>query len=258
MAYTVKLPVFEGPFDLLLHLVRIEEMDIYEIPIADITQKYLEYIEQMQALDLDVAGDFLVMASQLLSMKAKTLLPMAEGNEDDSEDSDGSIAAMQQSPREFMRQLVAYRKFKDMARELSDRQARQARVSYRHVSPSGRPASESPDETLDLQILLDAFSRVLRYMDREAAEHRIVQENYTVENKIIHLEELLHAGQPIDVTEEFGRCFHKVEMIVTFLAVLELARLKRVRVIQQGSFGQIIIQPLDPTHADHSAAEAAT
>jgi len=263
MSYTVKLPIFEGPFDLLLHLVRIDEMDVQEIPIAEIAGKYLEYIERMHSLDLDLAGEFLVVASQLLSMKARTLLPDADAATEEDQAEDGAEPSLlRQSPREFMRQLVAYRKFKDLARQLAEREADHHRIAYRQSSapmppaPLGEVAMAEP--THDLQLLLDAFSRVLRYVDRAPSEHRVAAENYTVEAKLIRLEELLASGEQIIVSEEFGRCFHKVEMIVTFLAMLEMVRLKRIRVVQDESFGRIQVWPLASASADGEVRQSAT
>jgi segregation and condensation protein A len=258
MSYKVKLPIFEGPFDLLLHLIKLEEMDIYDIPIAEIAEKYLEYIEQLQALDLDLAGEYLVLASQLVSMKAKTLLPLAESGDETPEDSDDPFA--QQSPREFMRQLVAYRKFKDMARQLARSEVEHLSVAYRNA-PLPRPPEvvpTEPEEPLDLSMLLDAFSRVLRFVDREKSDHHILAENYTVEDKIIRLEELLNDKGGFDLYEEFGNCLHKVEVIVTFLAVLELTRLKRIRVSQESTLGHITITLVDEVAAKKEELPAAS
>jgi segregation and condensation protein A len=246
-------------------------MDIYDIPIAEIARKYLEYVQRIQEeLDLDVAGDFLITASRLLSMKARQLLPAeGEGAEEaaqagESGSEDIADLPFRESPRDFMRQLIAYRKFKDLARQLSRRQAEQARVHYREAPLPTPPASvayatpepeDDDDRQNGLNDLLEAFSRVLRYVDREKPEHAVRAERYTVEDKIIHVEELLRSRGSVDVTEEFGRCFHKLEMIVTLLAILELVRLKRVRVEQDRAFGHIALAladesaTLDPVEA---------
>lgn len=262
MTYKVTLPIFEGPFDLLLHLIKINEMDIYDIPIADITQKYLEYIQQLQELDLDVAGEFLVIASHLVSMKARSLIPSAEDESQPEEEPEGSEAIFRQSPREFMRQLIAYRKYKDLARQLSQRQAESARVVYRNVPPPAPPAGEEELEAAGaapgLDGLLEAFSRVLRFLDQSEVVHRVTLENFTVEEKLLYFDARLREQARLDVTEEFGRCLHKVEMVVTLLAILELARLRRIRIVQAAMFGQIAIEAVEePAAGDRTVAGGA-
>lgn len=263
MTYNVTLPIFKGPFDLLLHLIKINEMDIYDIPIADITQKYLEYIQQLQELDLDVAGEFLVIASHLLSMKARSLIPSAEDEAEPEDLDEGADPIFRQSPREFMRQLIAYRKYKDLARQLSQRHAESARIVYRNVPPPAPPVAEADLEDAaaagapGLDGLLEAFSRVLRYLDQNEAVHRVTLEHVTVEEKLLYLDGRLREQPRLDVTEEFGRCLHKVEMVVTLLAILELARLRRIRIVQEAMFGQIAIEATDdPGDGEHH--EAAT
>jgi len=265
MSYRVTLPMFEGPFDLLLHLIKMNEMDIYQIPIADITQKYLEYIQHLQeAVDLDIAGDFLVIASHLVSLKAKQLLPAdsADGTHDLADPSRHPADALfERSPREFMRQLIAYRKFKDLARQLSHRQAEQARLFYRSVPPPAAPEPVRHDDEENgpgLDALLEAFARVLRYIDQREGSHTVEAERFTVEDKILHLQDVLPRQQMFDVTEEFGRCFTKAEMIATFLAILELVRLKKVKIIQDKAFGRIGLQWIEeeaPTETESPDAE---
>ncbi|AXA35372.1 MAG: segregation/condensation protein A [Candidatus Hydrogenedentota bacterium] len=234
MAYTIKLPVFEGPFDLLLHLVKINEMDIYDIPIAEITRQYLDYLHVMQELDLEVAGEFLVMAATLIHLKARTLLP-APPEPEEQEEELGAIM----SARELMRQLVEYRKYKEAAAALREREEAAARVLYRIASVEVVP-ERTKELSLDVSLLYRAFARVLRYVDVQPYRPDLV-EQFTVEEKIQYIEDLLRRESEIDLTKLFGRCLNKLEIITTFMAVLELTRLRRIRIVQENPFDTIRI-----------------
>jgi segregation and condensation protein A len=243
-SYRVKLKVFEGPFDLLLHLIKINEMDIYDIPIAEITRQYLEYIELMEQLDLDVAGEFLVMAATLLNLKARSLLPETPAEEDE--------AAVDEilSTKELIRQLVEYRKFKEVAEDLRRKQDEQSHIFYRDnvvtILPAAQPQDPSPE---DLKILLDAFSRVLRFVEpREYLQ--VIEEPYTVEEKIQQLRSLLERETLLSLVQLFRRCSGKQEMIVTFLALLELCRIGEIALEQSVPFTDITIQLKKPQRID--------
>jgi segregation and condensation protein A len=238
-AYRVKLKVFEGPFDLLLHLIKINEMDI-----AEITRQYLEYIEIMEQLDLEVAGEFLVMAATLLNLKARSLLP-----ELPSEEEEATVDEIL-STKELIRQLVEYRKFKEVAEDLRRRHDEQSQVFYRDnivtVLPEPQPQDPSPQ---DLKILLDAFSRVLRYVEpREYLQ--VIEEPFTVESKIEHLRALLQNEPSLSLLKLFRGCSGKHEMIVTFLALLELCRISAITLEQPEPFHDVIIQLKKPQKLD--------
>ena len=237
MSFRIKLNVFEGPFDLLLHLIKVNEMDIYDIPIAKITHQYMEYIHIMQALDLEVAGEFLVMAATLINIKSRHLLPSGELMEDEEEINEILSA------KELIRQLVEYRKFKEMARSLRQCEENQAQIFYRHnIEPIlPEPEREEPLRE-DLHLLFDAFSRVLRYA--EAGDyHQVLEEHFTVENKMQYLSSLVEKADMLNLLDVFKKCLTRNETIVTFLAVLELCKRRQVRVKQSGQFKDILIYP---------------
>jgi segregation and condensation protein A len=235
MSFRIKLNVFEGPFDLLLYLIKVNEMDIYDIPIAKITQQYLEYIHIMQALDLEVAGEFLVMAATLLNIKSRHLLPSGELLEDE-EEIDEILSA-----KELIRQLVEYRKFKEMAWSLRLREEDQSRVFFRYnIEPIlPEPEREEPLRE-DLHLLFSAFSRVLRYAETRDY-HQVLEENITVEDKMDYLSLLLGKSDVLNLMDIFKKCLTRNETIVTFLAMLELCKRKQIRVKQSGPFKDILI-----------------
>ena len=233
-AYKVKLDSFEGPLDLLLHLIRKHELNVYDIPIAVITEQYLHYIEVMQELDLDVAGEFLVMASTLIHIKSRMLLPRPEtaaGDDTDAED-----------PREqLVRRLLEHQKFKAAAELLHERETLR---SAQHMRPDTRIADAAgdgyePELEVDLFSLLAAFRGVLERANRRP---RMVlpPEQISIEDRIHQLLDRLSETEACGFEDLFAdgdgsRGF----MIVTFLALLEMIRLKTVRVFQGGAFGEI-------------------
>jgi len=236
MSYRIKIQVFDGPFDLLLHLIKINEMDIYDIPIAEITSQYLEYIQLMKDLNLEVAGDFLVMASTLISIKARSLVPPRE-DESDEEEIDEILSA-----RELMRQLIEYRKFKEMAYSLREKEEEYADIFFRTaVLPEPGPGEKKDDLSgQNLQALFSAFARVLRYVEAKGF-HEVSEEQFTVEEKIAYLRALLLEEKMVDIIKIFERCLNKTEVIATFLATLELCRLQEITIQQTGLFDPIYI-----------------
>ncbi len=235
MTYTIKLPVFEGPFDLLLHLIRVNEMDIHDIRIAEITRQYLEYIEMMRELDLELAGEFLVMAATLIRIKARMLLPVHQESEEQEEEIDEILSA-----RELVRQLVEYRKFKEAASELRQREEHAARLVFRNNPPVQIVTEEKEELSVDIALLYKAFSRVLRFVDNPTYNPHM-NEKFAVEDKITYLEDLVGTQKQVDLEEVFRRCFNRDEVIVTFLAMLELCRMKRLRIQQEASFEKIVV-----------------
>lgn len=234
-AYTIKLPVFEGPFDLLLHLLKVNEMDIQEIRISEITQQYLDYIRVMRELDLDLAGEFLVMAATLISLKARTLLPAPPEPEEQEEEIDEILTA-----KDLVRQLVEYRKYKEAAAVLRGKEEAASRVFFRPNIVNIVP-EPSEELSLDVSLLYKAFARVLAVVDAPRYDPHL-HEQYTVEDKIAHIVELCRLEPEVDLTGVFRRCFNRVEIIVTFLAVLELSRLKRVQIQQDSQFDAITLK----------------
>jgi segregation and condensation protein A len=245
-AFAVRLERFEGPLDLLLHLIRKNEVNIHDIPIALITQQYLDAIGLMQELDLDIAGDYLVMAATLIHIKSRTLLPRPEtaaGIEGDDED-----------PRDgLVRRLLEHQKFKAAAELLHERE--QVR-SAQWQRPDERVADLAgdgyePEIEVDLFSLLSAFQAVI-----DRARHRpavvLPAAQLSVEARIDQLLARLSETEACGFEELFADARDRPGLIVTFLALLEMIRLKLVRVFQSGSFGPIRVykraRPADAPH----------
>jgi segregation and condensation protein A len=227
----VTLPAFDGPLDLLLHLIKRDEVNIYDIPIAHITEQYLAYIGMMRLLDLDVAGEFLVMAATLMRIKAKMLLPPAPGEVAEDEDP--------LDPRdELVRQLLEYRRFKEAAAQLQGQEEQRRHLFERgYVPPVG--GDEPPElAPVSLFTLLDVLKDVLARVGEEFF-HEVLLEEVTLEEKIEIIEtDLAQKGRVLfrDLLERFPRRMHAV---VTLMAVLELSRLGRLTVRQEALFGEI-------------------
>ncbi len=233
MTYKVKLEIFEGPLDLLLYLIKKEELDIYDIPIAKITDQYLEYMDMMKLLDLDIAGEFILMAATLMQIKSKMLLPPDESPQEEISEED---------PRsELVKKLLEYRKFKEVADRLAEKEAAASKLYVRKTDE--KPVLEREDSPFfeaSIFDLLTAFSKILRDVPRETF-HRIVKDEFTVGEKIHDIFHMLINQPKIYLSKLFNKAKNKLEIIVTFLAVLELIRLKEILVIQKEPFDEIEI-----------------
>jgi segregation and condensation protein A len=231
--YKVKLEVFEGPLDLLLYLIKKEEVDIYEIPIERITSQYMEYLTLMQMLNLEVAGEFLVMAATLMYIKSRMLLP-ADQQVTDSEADEG------EDPRwELIKQLIEYKKFKDAAQQLGRREEEQAKVFVRSGDTGIGSEREIPLAELSIFDLINAFNDVLKKASARDDFHEIVEEKFTVSDKIEEILYTLRDQTDLIFGELFAKAASRAEIVVTFLALLELIRLKRLKVRQESAFGEI-------------------
>lgn len=232
--YEIKLPAFEGPLDLLLHLIKENKIDIYDIPISFITSRYLEYIEMMKELSLDIAGEFLVMAATLIYIKSRMLLPLdEEAGEEEKED-----------PRlELVQRLLDYQTFKEAASILKEKEDEAQQLFGRKpVEDEGEKGDEMPDLYLfDVNIfdLLGAFKKVLDSAPPEV--RKITRETLTVKDRMVVVMELLENSESIRFEEIFREHATKFQLIVTFLALLELLRLGLARVYQEAEFGNIWI-----------------
>jgi segregation and condensation protein A len=230
MSYKVKLDVFEGPLDLLLYLIKKNEIDIYDIPIATITEQYLEYLELMRMLDLNIAGEFLVIAATLIHIKSKMLLPPDEKELFPEEEED---------PREeLVRRLVEYKKFKEVAGILQDLEGQRKKMFTRDI-----PFEAAPGEVFfeaSLFDLITAFTRVLKDVPKDIFQE-IIKDEFTVEQKVHDLLHRLVVTPAISLFELFKNSKNKTEIIATFLAVLELIRLKEIIVVQKQNFSDIEI-----------------
>jgi len=226
MGYQVRIDIFEGPLDLLLHLIQKNDLDIYDISISNITAEYIKYLDLLKELNLNVAGEFLVMASTLIQIKARTLLPTEEAHELEGPD-----------PRaELIQKLLDYQKFKEVSKMLGEKFETQRDVYYR-----GAPLFDKDEEILDveLQQLLDAFKVVLE--TAETGVRDIIVEEMPVEVRIREIIEMLERQQFVTFRELFPKNHIRKVLIVTFLAMLELIRLRQVRVSQLSNFGEIHI-----------------
>jgi segregation and condensation protein A len=253
MEYKVKLEVFEGPLDLLLYLVKKDEVDIYEISIERITRQYLEYMEAFHVLNIELAGEFIVMAANLLYIKSRTLLPKDQQMADVDADED--------DPRwELIRQLIEYKKFKEAAARLREREHLQEKLFPRAPAPPGDLAAGENllVEEVGIFDLINAFQKVLKRLDAKREDLReIFAENFTVADKIEFLLKLASSGVGLRFEECFAGAASRMEIVVTFLAMLELIRLKQLKVRQDHSFGEIWIDPADGSRAAISAGDGA-
>ncbi len=226
--YSVRLPVFEGPLDLLLHLIRINEVEITDIPIARIGEQYLEYLTLLRELDLEVVGEHLVMASTLAWIKSQMLLP-AERVDEDGEEID---------PRaELIARLLDYQRFKEVAAELGERKRLGRDVFAASDFEMEAPAESEREIEVGLFDLVDAYRRVLEAKrDAESKPHEIEAEEITVRERMMEIMAVFESRPSIDfdvlLHEEQGRPYTLALVVVTFLAILELTRLAAIRIYQ--------------------------
>lgn len=231
--YKVRLEVFEGPLDLLLYLVRKEEVDVYDIAIERVTSQYLEYLDAMAQLDLEIAGEFLVMAATLMYIKSRNLLPAdQQPPEEEAEEDD---------PRwELIRQLIEYKKFKDAAGQLHFMEATRENLFHR-IPPERASLEQTAPVVASLVDLIGAFNKVLRRLEARGEIREIHEENFTVAGKIEHILAVTSGGRAIGFAALFSNAASRTEIVVTFLALLELIRLKRLQAEQLTPFGEITI-----------------
>jgi segregation and condensation protein A len=235
--YKVKLEVFEGPLDLLLYLIRKDEVDIYDISIERVTSQYLEYLETFRMLDLDIAGEFVVMAANLIYIKSRSLLPVhQQPPEEEAEEAD---------PRwDLIRQLIEYKKFKDAAFQLQRWEMQQEGFIAR---VPGKPEFEDPGALLKSEVgifdLISAFQKVLKKTEQKREDLReIFEESFTVADKIDYIMRSIPGGKSVSFSDLFAFAASRAEIAVTFLALLELIRMKQVSVLQSELFGDIEIR----------------
>ncbi|MFQ5667451.1 MAG: segregation and condensation protein A [Candidatus Binatia bacterium] len=235
--YRVRLDVFEGPLDLLLHLIKKNEVEITDIPIATITEQYIAYLEVLHELRLDVAGEFLVMAATLTLIKSRMLLPPTTDDEDKEEP----------DPRaSLVQQLLEYQRYREAALELSERPLLRrdvfARVPSSDVAPGSAPG-EAPPLQLTLWALVEALRAVLKRARPEAV-HEIVPDTISLHDRARALLRTLAAVRAADFESLFDEDASRLEITITFLALLELMKMGAVRAIQEERYGRIVIEAL--------------
>ncbi len=244
MDLSVKLEIFEGPLDLLLHLLDKNKVSIYDIPIVEITDQYLAYIREMQRQDLNLMSEFMIMAATLLDIKARWLLPRDETVEDEEGD-----------PREaLMEQLLLYKTYKYLAQGLRERREEAGMQMYRSQQlPQEVQAYEEPidldklTEGLDLSRLHEIFAGVMRRQERKIDPIRsrfgqIEKEEISVEDRISYLQKHLSRHKSCSFRELLERQNSRMELVVTFLAVLELMKTGEIVAIQEETFGEILLE----------------
>jgi segregation and condensation protein A len=241
--YTIHLPQFEGPFDLLLFFIERDELDIYDIPIAKVTDDFLAYIRQIERMDIDLASEFVVVGATLCRIKAKMLIPRKpvdeEGNEIDPRD-------------ELVRRLLEYKRYKSVLEEMRQLEEQRSLKSLRgNVAKelqqiATKALVDAELESVTLFKLLRAFERVMNRLEdsqRRATVHQIVQFSYTIEDQQQHILTLVNTGERPGFDDVFRGCQNRIHAIVTFLALLELLNLQRIRILGGESVNSFWLEP---------------
>lgn len=237
MTYQVVLQDFEGPLDLLLHLIRRNELDIYNIPVAEIANQYLDYIGVMETLNLDGVGDFLVMAATLAYHKSKMLLPSPAEADEDEEDEFESLESLRA-------RLIEYQRYKEAAQALGDRDLLNRDVFKVRLPSDGEgSAEEQPVLKASLFDLLDAFQKVLQQAPEETA-HEVIPERIRMVDRIVEVLDILTQRRSMSFEELFAGTAGRDVLIVTFLSILELVRLRLIRAYQFEPFGPVQLRLL--------------
>jgi len=233
MTFTTKLEVFEGPLDLLLHLIKINEVEISDIPIAIITDQYLEYLDLMRSLDINVAGDFLVMASTLMHIKSKMLLPKQEDD----------LVEIEDPREEIVRSLTEYMQLKDAANELASRD-----ILYRDVFKRGIEIKRGEEDIATTKVtlydLMDAFKKVIRKKHPDVVL-KFSAESWSVKKKMVEIIRILKEKKNLLLCDLFSTMESVSEMIATFLALLELIRTGFVNVFQGKESSDIMLEAIN-------------
>ncbi len=251
--YSVKLDAFEGPLDLLLHLIRKNELDIYDIPISLITRQYLDYLKLLKELNLDLAGDFLVMASTLLQIKSRMLLPVPE-----LEDAEGE---QEEDPRaELVRRLIEYQRYRDAGLELATRELLGREVFARPCRDGCcleglLPPEDNGSVELDLFELSEAFRKLLAQMPLARSHEVTAQEALSIVDAINEILTILDGRESLEFEKLFKEDSSRERMIVTFLAVLELCRIKLVKIMQINRYGAIHIYHSVTSNEENGASD---
>ena len=254
--YRVQLDIYSGPLDLLLYLIRRNEVDLYDIPIAKITEQYLQYVEVIQELDIDLAGDFLVMAATLMEVKSALLLPReeveGESGEDDLSD-----------PRlELVRQLLAYKGFKDIAGQLGESAEQQLSrfgrplVDLQRLREELKGEQEIDIESLQIWDLFDAFTQLMKATMAGRHSHAVIHDDTPIDLYETDILDRAQHQQPLTFEEAFRGRTNRIELVGMFLALLELIRQRLVRIEQEAAFGAIYIVPLTELPAATAVAHA--
>jgi len=245
MSFEIHLPLFEGPFDLLLFFIERDELDIYDIPIYQITNDFNSYLKNMESLDIEVASEFIVVAAQLIRIKAKMLLPRVEVNEEGQEI----------DPREeLVQHLLEYKKFKEASKQLIAQEAeRISRYERGNIDQelkeimSGKE-EESEWESLDLYKLLKVFNKVLKRheLSSQSPKHVVVQYPYTIEGQSEYIRTKLQANQQLSFIDLVDEMPQRIAVVFNFLAILEMIQLGTIEIVLGDGFNNFWIKPKEP------------
>jgi len=227
----VKLELFEGPMDLLLYLIKRDHIDIHDIPIARVLEQYLEYLELMKLCDINVASEYMVIAATLIQIKSRMLLPrtaeaVEQGEEEDPRD-------------ELVRRLLEYQRYKDVADFLRNKEV----AMHKHITRPDTISAYRPSEIYfeaSIFDLITAFKAALKDVPKDVF-FQVIKDEFTVEQKVAHISDLVEAYAQVSIHELFREARSKLEIVATFLAVLELIKQKTVSLFQKGNFGEIIV-----------------
>lgn len=232
--YVVTIDNFDGPLDLLLHLIKEQDIDIYDIKIEDITKQYLDYIRHMKELNLEIASEYLVMASEIIEMKSKMLLPKKKEKEEDDYEED---------PRELLiERLLAYKRYKEVTSEFKDLELTRKMVFTREPDNLNRYVKEDENsEELGVADLIDAFNNLLKRkeLDRPIAT-KITKKELSVTEKVNKIKNILRNKKKINF-EDIFEVSTKEEVIISFLSVLEMVKKDEILLTQEGNFKNIVI-----------------
>jgi segregation and condensation protein A len=232
--YTIKLHDFEGPLDLLLFFIKRDELDVYDIPIARVTKEFLEYLHYMQQLDLEIAGEFLVMAAELMQIKVKLLLPPAPGEEEEAD------------PRaNLVQRLVEYKRYKEMSLEMKHLEEEQMKVYYRgyHNADEHVLEKETSEDIIRDVTFFDLIASFKYAIDRMPKKfiHEIEKINVTIEEQIAYIEEFFSRRSEATFYEMVKDFTERIRVVVTFLALLEIIRARKLIIRQLKPFGELSI-----------------
>lgn len=229
----IKLKVFEGPLDLLIFLIRKNEIDVYDIPMETITTQYIEYLEQMEKLNLEIAGDFFVMASTLMYIKSRMLLPAREQAVEDEEIDEND-------PRwELVQQLIEYRKYKELANEIDDRIDHRQRLVDREIKTEGVSEFDRPLDPVDRISLWNIINQVYLRLSEKMNVGEIIDEPVTVSDRMEYILDRMQIEKKFLFSELFEKNASLINIVTTFLALLELTRLRKLTLQQHKSFADI-------------------
>ena len=235
MDYSVKIDSFEGPLDLLLHLIKKSNIDIYDISIDEITKSYLEYINKMEELDIDVASSYLVMAAELMEIKSKSLLPKVEEEEEDEEEV---------SRENLINKLVEYKKYKDITSKLKELEENRNNIYIKSPENINNYVNEDIyKEEVDVDRLIQAFKN---FLDRKNMEKplktKITNKEYSVKERKNNIRSLLKEKGKLEFSELFDDIFNRGYVAVTFLSILEMSKEKELKIRQDKNFGNIYLE----------------